>query len=189
MEEVLEKYRGLTPQSKTLFARAEKVMSGGVSHLQRYYWPYPVYATRAKGSKFWDVDGNEYVDLWMAHYARITGHAPDFIINGLSQKLTDGIHVGIVNEYEVEYAEKLCEIIPCAEKTRFCCSGTEATMYAVRVARGFAASTLQSRTVLSSEPEARSLPSGLKASDQALLVWPGSVAASAQEPTWWRVMA
>jgi glutamate-1-semialdehyde 2,1-aminomutase len=137
MEGVLERYRGLTPQSEALFERAEKVMSGGVSHLQRYYWPYPVYAARAEGSKFWDVDGNEYVDLWMAHYARITGHAPDFIINGLSQKLTDGIHVGIVNEYEVEYAEQLCEIIPCSEKVRFCCSGTEATMYAVRVARGY----------------------------------------------------
>ena len=137
MEEVLERYRGLNPKSEALFKRAERVMSGGVCHLQRYYWPHPVYAAKAKGSKFWDVDGNEYVDLWMAHYARITGHAPDFIINGLSQKLSDGLHVGIVNEHEVEYAERLCEIVPCAERVRFCCSGTEATMYAVRVARGY----------------------------------------------------
>ncbi len=137
MEEVLERYRGLSRQSEALFKRAEKVMPGGISHSYRYYWPYPVYSARAKGSKFWDLDGNEYVDLWMAHYARITGHAPDFIIDGLAPKLSDGLHVGMVNQYEVEFAEMLCEIIPCAEKVRFCCTGTEATMYAVRLARGY----------------------------------------------------
>ncbi len=137
MEEVLERYRGLTRNSEALFRRAEGVMAGGMSHIPRYFWPYPVYAVRARGSKFWDVDGNEYVDLWMAHYARITGHAPDFIIDGLAQKLSDGLHVGIVNQHEVEYAEVLCDIIPSAEKVRFCCSGTEATMYAVRLARGY----------------------------------------------------
>jgi len=137
MEEVLERYRGLSRQSQALFKRAQKVMPGGISHAFRYYWPYPVYAVRAKGSKFWDVDGNEYVDLWMAHYARITGHAPDFIIDGLARELSNGVHVGMVNEREVEYAEVLCDIIPCAEKLRFCCTGTEATMYAVRLARGY----------------------------------------------------
>jgi glutamate-1-semialdehyde 2,1-aminomutase len=113
MKEVLDRYRGLSPQSEALFRRAERVMPGGISHSFRYHWPYPVYAVRAKGSKFWDVDGNEYVDL------------------------SDGIHVGIVNEYEVEYAEMLSEIIPSAEKVRFCCTGTEATMYAIRLARGY----------------------------------------------------
>jgi glutamate-1-semialdehyde 2,1-aminomutase len=137
MEEVLERYRGLTRKSEALFQRAQGVMAGGMSHIPRYYWPYPVYAVRAKGAKFWDVDGNEYVDLWMAHYARITGHAPDFIIDGLAQKLSDGLHVGIVNQHEVEYAEMLCDIIPSAEKVRFCCTGTEATMYALRLARGY----------------------------------------------------
>ena len=137
MEQVLERYRGLSTQSKALFRRAERVMPGGISHSFRYYWPYPVYAVRAKGSKFWDVDGNEYVDLWMAHYARITGHSPAFIIDGLARKLSDGLHVGIVNQHEVEYAEMLCDIIPSAEKVRFCCTGTEATMYAVRLARGY----------------------------------------------------
>ncbi len=137
MEEVLERYRGLHPQSEAFFKRAERVMPGGISHSFRYYWPYPVFAVRAKGSKFWDVDGNEYVDLWMAHYARISGHAPDFILDGLVKKLSDGLHVGQVNQHEVEYAEMLCDIIPCAEKVRFCCSGTEATMYAIRLARGY----------------------------------------------------
>ncbi len=137
MDEVLERYRALSTQSQALFGRAEKVMPGGISHSFRYYWPYPVYAVRAKGSKFWDVDGNEYVDLWMAHYARITGHAPGFIIDTLTQELSHGLHVGMVNEHEIEYAEMLCDIIPSAEMVRFCCTGTEATMYAVRLARGY----------------------------------------------------
>jgi len=137
MEEVLERYRGLSPHSQALFERAERVLPGGISHSFRYYWPYPVYAVRAKGSKFWDVDGNEYVDLWMAHYARITGHAPDFIIDEVARDLSNGLHVGMVNEREIEFAEVLCDIIPSAEKIRFCCTGTEATMYAVRLARGF----------------------------------------------------
>jgi glutamate-1-semialdehyde 2,1-aminomutase len=139
MEEVMERYRALTPQSGSIFERAQGVMPGGISHSYRSFRPYPVYAVRAKGSKFWDVDGNEYVDLWMAHYARVTGHAPDFIIDGLAQMLSDGLHVGIVNEFEVDYAERLCDIIPCAEKVRFCCTGTEATMYAIRLARGYTA--------------------------------------------------
>ena len=63
MDEVLERYRASSTQSQALFGRAEKVMPGGISHSFRYYWPYPVYAVRAKGSKFWDVDGYEYVDL------------------------------------------------------------------------------------------------------------------------------
>jgi len=137
MDEVLERYRASSTQSQALFGRAEKVMPGGISHSFRYYWPYPVYAVRAKGSKFWDVDGYEYVDLWMAHYARITGHAPGFIIDRLAQELSNGLHVGMVNEHEIEYAEMLCDIIPSVEMVRFCCTGTEATMYAVRLARGF----------------------------------------------------
>ena len=56
INEVLDRYRGLTAQSQELFRRAERVMPGGISHSFRYHWPYPVYAVRAKGSRFWDVD-------------------------------------------------------------------------------------------------------------------------------------
>ncbi len=137
MRDTVREYRRRTVQSGKLFQRAKKVMAGGVCHNIRYFPPYPFYIKEAKGSRIWDVDGNEYIDLWMAHYEAILGHSPEIIVNELSGILSKGTHWGLVNEYQVELAELICQIVPSAEKVRFCCSGTEATMYAVRVARAF----------------------------------------------------
>jgi len=134
---VLKDYRTRTPESEKLFERAKKVMAGGVCHNIRYFPPYPFYIKEARGSKVWDVDGNEYIDLWMAHYEAILGHSPEIIVNEVSRILSKGMHWGLVNEYQVELAELICQVVPSAEKVRFCCSGTEATMYAVRLARAF----------------------------------------------------
>jgi len=112
-------------------------MPGGISHSIHFFPPYPFYLKGAQGSKIWDVDGNEYVDLWMGHYTHILGHHPEAIVERVQQQLKEGIHWGIVFEKQIELAELIRELIPCAEMVRFCCSGTEATMYAVRVARAF----------------------------------------------------
>ncbi|MGB9629053.1 MAG: aspartate aminotransferase family protein, partial [Thermodesulfobacteriota bacterium] len=88
-------------------------------------------------SKIWDVDGNEYIDLWMGHYTHILGHQPSIILEAIERQVRDGIHWGILFERQVEWAELICELVPSAEMVRFCCSGTEATMYAVRLARAF----------------------------------------------------
>jgi len=137
MRDAGREYRSRTPQSEKLFQRAKKVMAGGVCHNIRYFPPYPFYIKQAKGSRVWDVDGNEYIDLWMAHYEAILGHSPEIIVNELSRILSKGTHWGLVNEYQVELAELICQVVPSAEKVRFCCSGTEATMYAARLARAF----------------------------------------------------
>ncbi len=137
MRDTVREYRRRTVQSGKLFQRAKKVMPGGVCHNIRYFPPYPFYIKEAKGSRIWDVDGNEYIDLWMAHYEAILGHSPEIIVNELSGILSKGTHWGLVNEYQVELAELICQVVPSAEKVRFCCSGTEATMYAVRLARAF----------------------------------------------------
>ena len=137
MRDTVREYRRRTVQSGKLFQRAKKVMPGGVCHNIRYFPPYPFYIKKAKGSRIWDVDGNEYIDLWMAHYEAILGHSPEIIVNELSGILSKGTHWGLVNEYQVELAELICQVVPSAEKVRFCCSGTEATMYAVRLARAF----------------------------------------------------
>ncbi len=126
-----------TKKSKNLFRRAEKVLPGGVSHNLRFSQPYPVYIKEAYGGKFLDVDGNEYIDYWDGHSGLILGHNPPEIIKALRRAVPKGTHWGVVNRYEVELAELVCEIVPCAEMVRFCCSGTEATMYAVRLARAF----------------------------------------------------
>jgi glutamate-1-semialdehyde 2,1-aminomutase len=112
-------------------------MPGGISHDIHYFPPYPFFVKGATGPKVWDVDGNEYVDLWMGHYTHILGHHPRIIVEAIERQLKEGIHWGIVFEKQVELAELIRELIPCAEMVRFCCSGTEATMYAVRLARAF----------------------------------------------------
>ncbi len=112
-------------------------MPGGISHSIHYFPPYPFFVKYAKGSRVWDVDGNEIVDLWMGHYTHILGHHPEMITEAIERQLKEGIHWGIVFEKQIEWAELIRELIPCAEMVRFCCSGTEATMYAVRVARAY----------------------------------------------------
>lgn len=130
-------YRQKTPLSENLFKRAKGVMPGGISHNVHYFPPYPFFLKEAKGSKIRDVDGNEYIDLWMGHYTHILGHYSEIIVKAIEQQLKEGIHWGIVFEKQVEWAELIQELVPSAEMVRFCCSGTEATMYAVRLARAF----------------------------------------------------
>jgi glutamate-1-semialdehyde 2,1-aminomutase len=137
METYVKEYMAKTPGSAKLYARAEKVMPGGICHNPRYFAPYPLYIKKAKGSKIWDVDGNEYVDLWMGHYSHILGHQPEVIAKVLPEIMSLGSHWGIVNEYQIDFAEDLCRIVPSAGKVRFGVSGTEATMHAVRLARGY----------------------------------------------------
>ncbi len=136
-EDYLSRHEQRTPGSKALYDRARGVTPGGISHNHRYHDPYPIYFTRAKGPRIWDVDGNEYLDLWMAHYDAILGHSPAAIIRKLQEAMEGGLHVGLAMEHEVTLAERVRELVPNAEQVRFCASGTEATMYAVRLARGF----------------------------------------------------
>jgi glutamate-1-semialdehyde 2,1-aminomutase len=137
MKHFFDAYQQKTPFSENLFKRAKRVMPGGISHNVHYFPPYPFFVKKAKGSRIWDVDGNEYVDLWMGHFTHILGHYPKVVIEAIERQLKEGIHWGILFEKQVEWAELIQELIPCAEMVRFCCSGTEATMYAVRVARAF----------------------------------------------------
>lgn len=137
MNSFFEAYNKKTPLSESLFKRAKEIMPGGVSHNIHYFPPHPFLIKNGKGSKIWDVDGNEYVDLWMGHYTHILGHQPKIITEAIEEQLRDGIHWGILFEKQVEWAELISELVPSAEMVRFCCSGTEATMYAVRLARAF----------------------------------------------------
>jgi glutamate-1-semialdehyde 2,1-aminomutase len=139
MKSFIEAYRQKTPQSEKLFKRAKEVMPGGVCHTPHYFAPHPFYIKGAKGSKLWDMDGNEYVDLWMGNFTHILGHRPDLIVEAIEKQVKEGIHWGLAYEKQVEWAEMIRDLIPCAEMVRFCCSGTEATMYAVRLARAHTA--------------------------------------------------
>ncbi|NHI82832.1 MAG: aspartate aminotransferase family protein [Candidatus Thorarchaeota archaeon] len=139
---MLEDYKKRTPKSEKLWFRANKVFAGGVNHNIRNFGmlsagAYPPYIKSGKGSRIWDVDGNEYIDWWMTHYSDILGHCHRSIVSALRAQLEECIHIGALNEHQVKFAEELQEAIPFLQKMRFCTTGSEATMYGTRLARLF----------------------------------------------------
>jgi glutamate-1-semialdehyde 2,1-aminomutase len=132
-----KEYTAKTAKSRILYERAKKVLPAGVSYGIRYFEPYPFYTARAKGSKLYDVDGNEYVDFWLGHTALILGHSPPAVMNEVKKQLENGTHYGTSHELEVALAEQIAKMVPSAKMVRFTNSGTEANMYATRLARAF----------------------------------------------------
>ncbi len=133
----IEKYEKKTPTSKKLYLKQLNVMPSGVSHNIRYFPPYPLFIEKSCGSKVYDVDGNEYIDLWMGHYSNILGHNPPVVKEAVKKLYDIGIHTGCVNPYELKLANKIIKLVPSVEMVKFCCSGTEATTYAIRLARAY----------------------------------------------------
>ncbi|MDQ3883420.1 MAG: aspartate aminotransferase family protein [Thermoproteota archaeon] len=131
----LQNYKHKTIRSSRLYSRAVKVFPGGVSHNIRYFEPYPFFVTNAKGKQLTDVDGNKYTDYWMGHWALVLGHTPKVVGNALAEQAKNGILYGTVNEVSVELAETIQRLMPRAEMMRFSSTGSEATMYAIRLAR------------------------------------------------------
>ncbi len=130
-------YVSKTPMSKALHERAKKVLPAGVSYGIRFFEPYPFYTVKAKGSKLYDVDGNEYIDFWLGHTALILGHSPPAIVKAVKKQLANGTHYGTSHELEITLAEQIAKMVPNAKMTRFTNSGTEANMYATRLARTY----------------------------------------------------
>ena len=129
-------YEERTPGSKALFERACRHIPGGATYSIRYFEPYPLYIRRARGSRVWDVDGNEYIDFWMVHFAAILGHGYEPVVQAVRDQLQYGAHLGFCNEWEVEWSESVCKWFG-AEKVKPANSGTEANMYALRLARAY----------------------------------------------------
>lgn len=130
------KYEDFARKSKKLHEEAKKYLPGGVTYHIRFIEPYPFYVKKAKGSRVWDIDDNEYTDYWMAHGAAIFGHGYEPIINAVREQLEYGIHFGWCNEWEIKWAKAVTEWFG-LEKVRPSNSGTEANMYAIRLARAY----------------------------------------------------
>jgi len=130
-----ERYWSITAKSKKLHERAKRVLPAGVSYFLRFMEPYPFYTARARGSKLYDVDGNEFIDFWIGHYALILGHSPPTVMREVKRQLDIGTHYGTAHELEIALAEQVVKMIPSAQMVRFSNSGTEAMMYAARLAR------------------------------------------------------
>jgi glutamate-1-semialdehyde 2,1-aminomutase len=134
---MLNQYFVKTKKSKLLYERAKRVFPAGVSYFVRYMEPYPFYTVESKGSRLVDVDGNIYIDFWMGHYALILGHSPPEIMLEVERQIDHGTHYGTCHEKEIALAEQVVKMVPNAEMVRFTNSGTEAFMYAIRLARSY----------------------------------------------------
>jgi glutamate-1-semialdehyde 2,1-aminomutase len=134
---ILHAYREKTPRSRALHDRAGALLPNGVTHVTRYLEPYPIYVTRAAGSRKWDADGNEYVDYFGGHGALILGHNHPAVLDAVEKQVALGSHYGASHELEIAWAELIHEMVPSAERVRFTSSGTEATHLALRLGRAF----------------------------------------------------
>ncbi len=124
-------------KSQELFERAKKILPGGVNSPVRAFEPYPFFVESAQGSKMYDVDGKAYIDYCNAYGAMLFGHAYQEVMEAVKAQLTKGTLYGAPTEREVEFAELIQKASPCMEMMRLVNSGTEATMHAIRAARGF----------------------------------------------------
>src|SRR3970040_384017 len=127
-------------KSESLFAEALKYIPGGVNSPVRAFRAVggkPFFVHRAKGARVYDVDGNEYIDYVGTWGPAILGHAYPRIIQAVQQAAEQGTSFGIPNPLEVKMAQLICRSVPSVQKVRMCNSGTEATMSAIRLARGF----------------------------------------------------
>ncbi|WP_457625023.1 glutamate-1-semialdehyde 2,1-aminomutase [Persephonella sp.] len=129
-----------TDRSKELFKEAQKYLVGGVNSPVRAFKALgmePLFIEKGKGSRVWDVDGNEFIDYVLSWGPLILGHANDQIINAVKQVSNYGTSFGAPTELEIEMAKAVVEAVPSVEMVRFVNSGTEATMSAIRLARGY----------------------------------------------------
>lgn len=124
-------------KSKQMYEKAKTLIPGGVSSPVRAIKPYPFYTVSGNGSKIRDLDGNEYIDYCLAYGPEILGHNNPIIKKAIISQLDKGWLYGTPTELEVSLAEKIIGYYPSLEMLRFVSTGTEATMSALRLARGY----------------------------------------------------
>ena len=126
-------------RSIALFERASQLLPGGVNSPVRAFRSVggtPFFAARAEGAHLLDVDGNRYIDYIGSWGPMIAGHAHPHVLEAVARTMRDGLSFGVPNALEVTMAEAICELVPSCELVRMVNSGTEATLSAIRVARG-----------------------------------------------------
>jgi glutamate-1-semialdehyde 2,1-aminomutase len=124
-----------SPKSLAIWQGNRTVMPAGVGSLFRLADPFPMVVKRASGARVWDADDNEYLDFMLGFSVMILGNAPDEVEAAIREALPRGTHYGQCHEHEYAFAKLFCDMVPGVEKVTFCNSGTEATMYALRLAR------------------------------------------------------
>ncbi|MFC2163731.1 aspartate aminotransferase family protein [Acidobacteriota bacterium] len=135
---LVEDYIKTHPKSQQIHSEAVAHFSGeGATHIMRISDPFRPYISHARGSRKWDVDGNEYIDYIMGHGALILGHSHPAIVRAVQEQMAKGVHFGENNEVEVELARLIKMLFPSSERVEFCSSGQEANLLAIRLSRLF----------------------------------------------------
>ncbi|MCI0439644.1 MAG: aspartate aminotransferase family protein [Chloroflexi bacterium] len=129
------------PGSAQRYETAKNLFPDGVTHDARRLRPFPLYVTHADGPYKWDVDGHRIIDFRTGHGSMILGHAHPEVVAAVQKQMAMGTHHSASTDLEIEWAQRVTELIPSAEKVRFHSSGTEADMMAIRMARAYTGRT------------------------------------------------
>ncbi len=132
-----KKYRAKTRESRKYIENAKKLIPGGVESNIRLFEPYPFVAHRAQGPYIWDIDGNKMIDFALGYGPLLLGHRHPAVVKAVKEQVDRGSMFGSPTEFTAEYVKLVQKALPSVEMFRFTNSGSEATMNAIRVARGF----------------------------------------------------
>lgn len=132
-----KKYAALNPKSRKLYDIAKNLLPGGVESNFRLLDPFPFYAARASGSRVFDIDGNEYIDHLLSQGAILLGHGRKEIVDAVRAQAKLCANLAVPTELVVDVARTISRYVPSVKMLRFANSGTEATMHALRTARGY----------------------------------------------------
>lgn len=130
-----DRYVERTPLSAAAYGRASRLIPGGVGSAIQYFAPHPLYIGDSKGSRVWDLDGNEYIDYLLCYAAMVAGHANPYIVEAIRSQAEHGTLFGMPTTLAADLAEEIIRRYPPIEMIRFTQSGVEATQTAIRLAR------------------------------------------------------
>ena len=124
--------------SAQMFEKSKRVLAGGVSSdVRKTEIPHPLFFASGRGSRIWDIDGNEFIDYVLAQGPLLLGHSPQPVLDAVILQLRKGLMYAAQHEAEIELADLLTQVIPCSERVRFNSTGSEAVITALRVARAY----------------------------------------------------
>ncbi|RAI02026.1 aspartate aminotransferase family protein [Acuticoccus sediminis] len=134
---IIAEYRDRTRRSAEQAEAARSVFPSGITHDARHLSPYPITVDQGKGSRKWDIDGNEYVDYFGGHGALLLGHCHPRVTAAVKEALDDGTQFAASTTREYRWGKAVIGMVPSVERVRFTASGTEATLLALRLARAY----------------------------------------------------
>ncbi len=137
MPKINEQYEDQFSGSYDMWQRSREAIVGGITHDGRHIKPFPPFMAKADGAYKWSVEGHKLLDFCVGHGSLIFGHNDPDLTAAMEQQVSKGTHFSAGHEAEIRWAEAVNKVVPSAELTRFTASGTESTLLAMRIARGY----------------------------------------------------